>query len=373
MIAAPPVVIALPYLPVKEPLEFSGWWLGSLEDFTGPWLSEQFEDAARRFLCSFRDPSTKEITSTSLLARISGGADGRPPNSREQLALQLSIGFSAIHQNPYWTEANSWDSWRVATTDNAELWIQPLDLDGGWISLGRGGRVSVTAGGLNLNQDQFFVPTPLELHLPSSITLDEELLAAIYTTLVSPPDGQEEKAATLRVAMRWLLKAWQNTPSITWEDRLVYLKIAAEALTGEDNTFESAKRLQQVFEDAPLQEGGDLGLDDLLWSPGEPTLMRGWRSGGAQKEAEVPQFVHWCCSLGDARNALVHGEDGTDLEYFQNASPYNGPFVEIADRVVREAICVLLGTVGFPEVWRRGISRASFHAFRRLQEDSGNE
>jgi hypothetical protein len=63
----------------------------------------------------------------------------------------------------------------------------------------------------------------------------------------------------------------------------------------------------------------------------------------------------------------VHGEDGARLAYAQSRSPYEGPFVEIADRVVREAIAVLLGECGFPAVWRRGLAGASFRAFEYLQ------
>jgi hypothetical protein len=146
----------------------------------------------------------------------------------------------------------------------------------------------------------------LELHLPSPIAIDEELLAAAYSTLVERPAACELTAGRLRVAIGWLLKSWQNTPSITWEDRLVFIKVATKALTGEDNNFKSAERLSAIFEGALTQEGEGLGIEQLLWSPGEPQCIRRWN--GKEKTLDVTQIVHRCCALGDARNSVVHGQ-----------------------------------------------------------------
>ena len=50
-------------------------------------------------------------------------------------------------------------------------------------------------------------------------------LESIYLVLSQPPGGHEVGASRLLVAIRWLLRSWQNTASITWEDRLVFLKV----------------------------------------------------------------------------------------------------------------------------------------------------
>ena len=177
----------------------------------------------------------------------------------------------------------------------------------------------------------------------------------------------------VRGGRRWLLKSWQNTPSITWEDRLVFIKVATEALTGEGNNFKSAERLRSIFERALAQEGEGLGIEDLLWSPGERTCTRRWLSRGNEKAFDLTQFVHWCCALGDARNSIVHGEAGTSLAYDELDSPYRGPFVEIGDRVVREAIAVLLGECGFPAVWRQGLARGHLQMYRALRQLDAEE
>lgn len=368
----PPVVMAFPFLSITQPIEFGPWWLGPLDQYQGPWLSPAFETAARRFLGSFRDSSGKPLGSGALLARAeNAGADGVPPSAAEYQALELAVALGVIDQNLFWSASEPVNGRDVATTDNAALWIQPLDLVDGRITLGRGSRLSIMAGGNNLNSNGFTVPGPLELHMPDSTRLDRELVEALYVVLAQPTPEQEPIAARLRVAVRWLMKSWQNTPSITWEDRLVFIKVATEAITREDKNDASAQVLETIFERAVEQEGGSIGTDDLLWQPGQPQFVRNWTTqAGAAKSKTVSAFVHWACALGDARNDLVHGKDGAVLEYSQPGSPYEGPFVEIGDRVVREAIGILLGQCGFPAVWRRGLARASFRALQQLQGDS---
>lgn len=364
--------MVFPYLPLRRSIEFSSWWLGPLQEFEGPWLSAAFEVTARRFIGGFRDVNGERIERPALLARVQGGADGRPPTPQEFSAVELAVGFSTIHQNLYWTEASSHDAWRVATADNASFWVQPLDVHEGWIAFGRGGRIATTAGGHNVNDEDFTIHAPLELHLPAGVVLDDELVTAIYRTLVMPPPEHRHGVARLRVGLRWLLHSWQNTSSLTWEDRVVFAKIATEALTGEESNTKSARLLEDVFSKAADQHGGGIGTDGLLWRRDGPTFTRTWNlASGATKSAAVSEFAHWHGALSDARNAIVHGDEPTSLDYAQPGSRYEGPLAATADRIVREAITVTLGRYGFPAVWRRGISRASFRAAQRLAELDG--
>lgn len=253
-----------PYLPLQRAIEFSSWWLGPLQEFEGPWLSAPFEATVRRFVGGFRDVNGERIEKPTLLARAQVGADGLPPTSHEMPAVELAVGFSTIHQNPYWTAASTNEAWRVATTDNASFWVQPLDVHEGRIAIGRGGRVATTAGGLSVNDEDFAIHAPLELHLPAGVALDDELVTAIYRTLVMPPAEHRQGVARLRVGLHWVLHSWQNTSSLTWADRVVFAKIATEALTGEESNTKSAQFLEDLFSKAADQEGGDIGTDDLL-------------------------------------------------------------------------------------------------------------
>lgn len=365
-----PVVSLVPYLPVSAPVRFEGWQLGPLESFDGPWLSEAFEESVRMLAGVFRDAGGRPLARPSILTREATGADGVPPSRDELACLQAAIAFGVIHQNNYWSEDTRFDGWRTATSDNAMLWVQPLDLDDHRITLDRGSRVSLTGAGYRINDPDFTIPAPLELHLPPAVSLDAELLGAVYGVLREPPEGRAAEARAIAVAIRWLAKSWQNTPSITWEDRLVFVKVATEALTRKDMNLESAAEMVEIFQSALDQEGDGMGLDALLWRPDEPKLERKYRSGGKERTSDLTQLEHWACALGDARNAVVHGEDLTDHDYEERDSPYNGPFVEVGDRVVRELVTVSLGRLGHPRVWRDLMSRASLSALRELRDEA---
>ncbi len=367
-----PVLMTLPYLPLTEPVEFSGYWLGPLKDFAGPWRDEDFASKAEQFMNSFRDASGAALKPGALLVPTAAGADGVGVDPDKYQALRLSIGFAAIDQNPTWSPDTQDDTWRVATADNADLWMQPIDTSDGWIALDRGGRVTTTVGGMRLTDEAFEIRAPLELHMPTGIRLDDELLAAVYGVLTAPPTGCDEVARRLRVTLGWLLRSWQNSPSQSWEDRLVAIKVASEAMTGKDRSHEAAAELERLFRDASAQPGDGHGLKHLLWRLDGPVLTRSWTTRGGKRDSkDVSEFEHWYGALADARNAIVHGDDDVALVYEEPSSHFTGPFVEVADRVMREAVLVQLGECGFPAVWRKGIARASFDVLRKLLGEAG--
>lgn len=367
-----PVVMLLPFLPLEAPVTFGGWWLGPLSEYSGEWASADLE-AATRTIASRFSAGDHQLDHPSLLARLDLGVDGLIPSAEAIEALRPAIGFATIDQNPYWSEVTSTQSYCVATADNADLWVQPIDLHEHRITLGSGGRVQTLAGGLHFSSESFHIQAPLELHMPFPIQLDAEALHALYTTLVEPRPGFEDLSARIRVAVRWLLRSWMNTPSITWQDRLIFIKVATEALTRCHRNDKSAAELVRLYSRAMTQDGEGVGIDGLLWSPGEPRMTRHWTNKDGSQGSEVTQLEHWACALGETRNALVHGEDGASLTYAEPSSPYSGPFVEIGDRVVRELITVLLGECGYPECWRRGMTRAGFRAWQRLVGDNGTD
>lgn len=168
------MILGFPFLPLKRPVEFGPWWLGPLEHFGGEWFSPELETLARRLLGSFRHAFNAPIEQPSILVRRQGGVDGQHPTRQERRAITATVGFAVIEQNPYWSEDVAHAAWRVGTTDNADLWIQPL-LPHGAVALGTGYRVSTTSGGWNINDEGFCVASPLELHMPRGIRLDAEV------------------------------------------------------------------------------------------------------------------------------------------------------------------------------------------------------
>jgi hypothetical protein len=359
-------ISALPYLPLDEPLRWAGWWLGSLEEFPGPWRDDDLENEARRFLGGFRAVDGKAIARPSVLVREAVGVDGERPTDEEIECLRLAIEFATVDGNPIWTSENMNHGWAIATADNADLWVQPLDLAHGYIALGRGGRNQTTVGGVNTRSGNFAIPAPIELHLPPRARLDGPTLEALYTVLINHTGLWSER---LRVAIPWLTKSWLNTTSITFADRVVLLKTATEALTGTSNNTKAARSLRRLFATTLKQEGEGIGVDALLWSPDEPSFTRTW--GDPEQQQELIAFDHWYRSFSDARNAILHEGRVGQLEYSQPSSPYAGPYSEVADRVVREAAKVALGASGWPEVWRNGLGRASYQALKHLEGSAG--
>lgn len=364
-----PIICACPYLPLREQVVFGPWRLVPLAQYDGAWLSPELETAAKQFLGCFRQVNGKAVKNPALLARACIGVDGVLPSDKEQKALVLAIQLGTVAANPYANDQNRESGWSVATTDNADIWFQPLNLANGFFAMDRGSRVRTTVGGMSFTNPRNGIPPPLELNLPSSVPIDEEILQATYDVLTAAgPESNLQRE--LRVAIHWLAKAWANSASITNADRLVYLKTATEVLSGTDKSRESARNLRARYETANTQDGKGLGICEMLWSPDESVRTRTWHDrSGAQRSEDMCEFEHWYMAFADARNDVVHGRSNSKDEYQQPGSPYNGAFVDVADRVVRELILLTIGLCGYPAVWRKGLTRASYRLRERLDNE----
>ena len=357
---ATPVVNVFPYLCPRAPVAFGDWWLGPLTLYAGAWSTPDLALATKRFVEGFVDVDGNQIVNPALLASTTAGVTGAALTPGEQEAIELAIGFAAIDQNPFRTPENPHYGWAIATTDNADLWMQPLASDG-FVTLGRGLRNTTRAGGLNIHDDAFRVPPPLELRASTTgFALDEFLVRAVYQVLASPTSEQKQLHDELRVAIRWLLKSWQNSASISWEDRVVFLKTSSEGIAQTHKTAEAVVALLQRYETSRRQDPPGLGLGNLLWSPDEPRVSRSW--GDPPRSQDITQFEHWYWALADVRNAILHSGSAPTLSYEQPGSRYSGPLVETGDRVMRELIKLTLGLCGYPEIWRNPIERALIEA-----------
>jgi len=342
-----PFLISAPFLPLDEFIDVGPWRIGPLDVYTGPWLTDGFEQVSRTFLGSFRLANGEALTNPSIIVHTDTGADGTLPDESERRALALGIGFATIDANRYW-EPDPGDEWSTATSDNADIWIQPIDQEHRRIAIERGLRVRVLAGGYRLEAG-FTVQAPIEIHMPRRVQLDGEMAVAIRELAISPPGGHEREAEQVLVAINWLLKSWRNTQSVSWEDRVVLLKTAFEALLGKSRTYAAMPLLVELFKAAEQH------LVDTLWVSDEPTVER--QAGG--NAYIVTMLEHWYGAFADARNAIVHsGTTGAAvLCYDEPDSPYCGPFPEIGDRVLREAITARLASLGFPRVCMKKTQR----------------
>jgi len=349
-----PVLIFCPYLKLHRSHEFADFWIGPADQFEGSWDPPALKDAARMLLGRFVTVDGKPVDRPSLIASNNRLVDGAPPQHPD--ALELAVAFGALIQNPR-HPADENDAWKVVTADNCDVWVQPVDLQQNRITLERGLRVRTLAGGYKFSDDGFRVPPPLELHWHGGGAFDPEVADAVYR-VVSAPDSTKdpELAHRLKPAIRWWIKAWRNSASVSWEDRLVHLRIAVDALVGSDKTKTAIQWLNDLFSSV-----GEDSRGDLLWATDQGSYERTW--GRPPRTDVVSAFDHWFWSFADTRNDIVHRGGAAALVYEQDNSPYVGMHVDVADRVVAEAILVSLQRCGFEHLWRTPLWRAIARSF----------
>lgn len=366
-----PYVVFLPYLPLREPTEVGDWSLHPIDLFEGAWESARFEDLSRRFIAAFRGTDNKPIPHPTLAARRDSGCDGALPAPAELDALRRAVEFASLDQNPIWSDEISFGSMQalqVLTTDNAEVHVWPIDLADGRVVQESGFVVSTLAGGFRIGDDLAITP-PAELRLPfGKVTLDSEIASAVYRTVAGQLKGVSvNDAARIARAVRWLAKAWRNTPSISWEDRIIFLKTAFEALTGAGKTHEAAAALRRLFEETIVGDFREDAAHHLLWSPSEaPTRPFTERSG---KSWDCTDLEHWFRAFGEVRNGVIHGDGFAtqDFSYQQHDSAYNGPMFHTGERLLREATKVELTRLGHERLFLEATTRAVYRHLEKLE------
>ena len=357
-----PHLLFCPYLHMTEPVTFAGWELGPLHFFQGRWADPRFRDQAIAFLRKFVGTNSEPIDNPALLCREGRQLDGEEPSREEVGALQLSLVFAFVDGNPRNHPANYQRGWAIMTADNAELHVWPIDLEHGRVIKGTGYLVSTHTVAYVASDRELALSPPVDLHMPVAAHCPDPLvLAGVYETVLrslrSP--GVDRDSDALRVAVDWFAKAWHNTATVEYSERLVYLKIAFEALTGTSKKWESARRLRETFEALPDTMGRDSEI--LVWSPEEkPVHERFWKDRcGHTQSTLITDLEHWFIEFGTARNTIIH--EGTTPEltyagpnsaYAGPNSAYGGPFFFTAEFLLRGVIKVQLSKLGYDDAWR---------------------
>lgn len=337
-----PVVMIFPYLWLDQVYEFGSWWIGPAAQFPGPWNPPELEQATRLLLSRYVIVTGTQVTNPTLIANLGAGAGTRPDRATAD-AVRLAIGFGVLCKNPTWPYG-SWDAWNVIAADNVDLWAQPIDLGTQSISLQRGARIATMAGGHNLGDDTFTIPPPLELPTERVAKLDIAVASAVYDIAISPERTPDEGAARRLVqAIRWWIKAWANSASITDDDRIVFYKTALDTLMDSDRTNIAGERLTALF--------GALGDDELRGVLWQPNQLRYDRHNRDKTYPDLPAIEHWVGAFGDARNDIAHRGRTETVTYTEADSPYNGPVLAVADRVIREAILARIAELGHSEIF----------------------
>jgi len=352
-----PYLMFFPYLPLKGSYALGHWQIVPASTYSGPWASTPFEELSRTFLGAFRDATEQPFREAHLLVHESRGADGKLPRPATITAIQSAVNFATLDSHPDPNSDNA--GWGTPTTDNSEVFIWPIDVVDGRVSLGRGSIVPVIAGGFRITSS-LTVPAPQELQMPFGVALDQELLAAFYQLGTRRFSGDDALTrGRLVVAADWLAQAWRNSPSIRPPHRIVFLKTGFEALTDTSDSWQSAKRLRRLFETALAGES-DLGVANFLWSPKE-TERHTVRV--KQHDHQATDLQDWFMAFSKVRNTIIHDGLTPKLIYRKRGSSYNGNMIMTAERLLRESIKVSMGGLGYPHLGRTPLARAIHRAF----------
>lgn len=359
-------LVCLPYLPLNGAYQIGKWLILPANQYSGDWVNDSYKARVDQLLGRFIWPNRTTITDIPIVVSAEDGANGVIPGQAEGRALQLALSFSAIDE---FRTADGNAQGRTVTADNAELQIWPLGADG-YIAYPTGSIARTLWGGWNLDDDMhaWRVPAPMELSMPLvKVSLYGRLASSIYET-VQKGDGDTANVTERRVAVTlgWLSKAWKNTPSISEEDRIIFLKTGFESLLDTSSTPTAAKRLRKLFEDAAAHAREE--LKNLLWSAAETESRPHPFTEAGYQNVQVTDLEHWFLSFGSVRNSIIHDGAASTLAYEEANSAYNGSLVMTAERVLREAIKMQLELLGCGGLWKTGVDRVLHDALAQLED-----
>lgn len=363
-----PVLIFCPYLDLRERQSIGDWDVTPLKEYSGPWRDDAFEKRAREFLAKFQNADGRPIENPSLITSRTTGADGSLPDAKEVQALQLALHIGLLDTNPAW--APGLDGNWIATSDNSDLFVWPLDVEGGGVATQRGAIVKVLTGGYNIADPRFSVRAPLELHLPIRLRLNTELGDAVYRIARGDHDAVDaDLAHRIAKAIRWLAKSWRNSQSLGPEDQIVFLRTALEALTGTSKAGLAITYLEGAFDRLRAHGGADARFTEhLLWSPDDSANRSLTVTGRAGKSVDLilSDLGHWFSAFGNVRHEIVHQGLVPNLIYDEPGSRYNGPLFHVGERFTREAIKASLIAFGYEDLWQEEAFRSIKKALTRI-------
>lgn len=362
-----------PYLSVANIIRFADWELGPLRAFQDRWAEERFESQSNLFLSKFVDPEGETIQQPTLLCRRDRQIDGALPEGAECEALQSAISLAFLDENPRRTQTNRHESWKVITADNTDLFVWPIDLEAGWVTVSTGFMVRTLGGGYRLTDPDLLIRPPLDLSFTrGSQSAFAGTLDAVYRTVLGSlrTPGESPHADRLRAAIRWFEKAWRNTATVHFPERLVFLKTGFEALTGTGNSRKSAQALRELFESLPGTTAKD--SERLVWSPEEKPLHERVSERKGKRHSELlTDLEQWFMVFAHARNRIVHEGAVPEFDYHAANLAYAGHLVFTAEFLFRAAIKASLEGLGFPHLWREELARVIRVGYPQIVAQTG--
>lgn len=260
-----------PALPLDKNLELGDWVVGTPPAAT-PWVSQRFRDLSESLLRSFE---TLGFKGAAMLWHRDRGFDGSKPPDDVSLAIHAAVTFAVLDANDRLrlTEPDDGNKARdLATTENADLFIQPITEDDGRITHRRGGLLkSISVGNMKIGAE----PPPLAdavERIDSPVPASSALARAVYEMVRT--DSQRGRAVA--TAAEWHRVALANPEAVTMGQRLIALKTGFEALFRTSSSRVAAQRLRNLFEDRTRQHLDHFPWKGLLWAPTEKRFLWRW-------------------------------------------------------------------------------------------------
>jgi hypothetical protein len=336
-----PCIGFFPALPLAETAKLDlGEWVVGRPPSDMAWRSERFRELVEKLIGSFTGDG---FASPALLWQRERGLDGQPPSPADYEAIQAAVRFAVLDANDRVSKGPN-AAYHLATAENAELYVQPIDETDGSIAFREGGALkSILSGGWTIGQrpcplPDAVVPIVFPLHVSRRIA------KAVFSALVAVPDVRQGR---VRIALEWHADAMKNPRAITLQHRLIALKTGFEALLGTSDSREGARRLRKLFEDATRAHSNLLPWAGVLWSPNERVDLARVHIRKRQQRPDMRSEIEdWFMTLAEARNAVIHEGKLTVTEFTlveRPLSPYKGNLFWVGERLLREAIKARLG------------------------------
>lgn len=244
-----PSLYLFPYLRLREGVTAGPW---SLQPLDPKKVAAPFDETGRTLkavLARFRDEAGQPLTTATLVRRTEPEPASGKAREHERDALRAAVLFAVANANAGHGNEIPWEApaLNVATAEVATFFVgEVAALEDGTFVRTRGGTLNRRiVGGGTVHDDLVVVPPPEGLVSIPDVTLDGELLDAVYQVSVEALSDKSPKInKEVWAALHWHGRAWENPPLHSMPDILVQLKTALEALSGGSGTAKGIRVLE---------------------------------------------------------------------------------------------------------------------------------
>lgn len=346
-------VCLIPYMSLRSPIRIGPWQAQPIDDIPAEfWLDSALRTAVLELCARYVSRTDKPIANIAVCRRVDRRIGEGEWDPYEQRRLQLSLFFGLLaEQLSDLPVVGGWP--RLMSADNTQLHVWPVDPLSDRFALEFGGYLRTLVGGFSRSNPRDLVRTPSEVPMDVTPMFDDLLATDAYNSMNS--------SELLRIGTQQLQRAWRNSSSVSFEDRIGHLKTGFEAIPrpgkrGADAPAEAQSLVERL---RPLVSTGNLLINAEL-------------DGQVSAEERLNRLEYWYVDVfAKVRNAIVHdGKLGSDAMAAAKgipSSPFDrGDLMLIASRV----LCDLLRQELYATTSQLAIYSRSSRALRMAFEDA---